>query len=482
MRARRLTKCIAVMALAAMTATACGARVSPEQVAAARGTGVGGSPVATGGSPTGAVGVGEQGAAPAEGSIGVGADGIGASTGGANGSGGSTTQPGAASTQGPVDNGGATDVGLTATTMRVGQIATLSGPVPGLAQGAVFGMQAWAAYQNSLGGLTGRKIIVDVRDDQFDSGQYRSQTEDLIGKDLALVGSFSVVDDAGVEALERNKVVSIQVPLTPRLQQSPMNFSVNPAQRGAPTGPWNLFRAKFPEVVSAAAGLYTDVAAARENYLNNKAAAESVGYKFVYERGYAPTETDFTADIVRMRSAGVKLLWTNSDAKSVARIAKAFQAQNYELDVLAVGGAAYDGTFPPLAGDAGEGVFNIAAQAMYLGEDSPFNPEVKLFLEWLQKVKPGFQANLFAVYGWGAGRLFAKAVESAGPRLTRASLLEALRRIDNWDGYGLFAPVGPASKRPPTCFIIQIVRGGKFERWNSPPPGFNCTDSVFHRR
>src|SRR3989442_4212936 len=49
-------------------------------------------------------------------------------------------------------SGGATDVGVTATTVRLGNISTLSGPVPGLFQGAVIGTQAAVAYQNSLGG------------------------------------------------------------------------------------------------------------------------------------------------------------------------------------------------------------------------------------------------------------------------------------------------------------------------------------------
>jgi hypothetical protein len=111
---------------------------------------------------------------------------------------------------------------------------------------------------------------------------------------------------------------------------------------------------------------------------------------------------------------------------------------------------------------------------MYLGEDSAYNPEVKLFLTWLNKVKPGYQPDLFAAYGWGSGRLFAKAATDAGPKLTRAGLLAAMRNIDQWNGFGMFPPAGPASKRPATCFIMEQVRDGKFFRWNSPPPGFLC--------
>ena len=43
----------------------------------------------------------------------------------------------------------------------------------------------------------------------------------------------------------------------------------------------------------------------------------------------------------------------------------------------------------------------------------------------------------------------------------------------------MFPPVGPASKRPALCYIIEAVHNGKFERWNSPPPGFNCQNTVW---
>jgi ABC-type branched-subunit amino acid transport system substrate-binding protein len=380
------------------------------------------------------------------------------------------------------DNGGATDIGITGTELRVGTIATLSGPVPGLFAGAVTGTQAWAAYQNSLGGIHGRKIKVDVRDDQFDTGQNRAQTIDAIGKDFALVGSFSLYDDAAVHEIERGNVTDIQIPLTTGLQQSPNNFAINPVRRGTPTGPWNLLKQKFPTAVAKVGAVYPDIASAKDSYENNRAAMQALGYTFVYQRAYQATETDFTADVVRMRSARVQFFFTNGDVKTAARLAKAMAAQNLKPAAFVVFGTAYDAQFPALAGAAGEGVLNVGGQAMYLGEDAPFNPEVRLFLEWLHRVKPGYTPDLFAAYGWGSGRLFAKAAQDAGPKLTRARLLAAMRTTDDWNGYGLFPSAGPASKRPATCFILEVVHNGKFERWNSPPPGFNCAGSTFFTR
>jgi ABC-type branched-subunit amino acid transport system substrate-binding protein len=456
----------------------CGARVSDEQLASVSGPGTGAS---------GAVAVQDDGgtgfAAGDVGPSGVESDG---DPSGATSDGDAATQQRGTqetATSAPAGgNGGATDVGVTADSMTIGNVSTLSGPVPGLFSGAVTGTQAFIAYQNSLGGVFGRKLELDVRDDQFDTGQNRAQTTDLTTKAFALIGSFSLYDDAGLPAIEQSGIPNIQVPLTQALQESPANFSINPVRRGTPLGPWNFLKSKFPGAVTSVGGLYGDVPAAKDSFLNNKAASESVGYKFIYERGFAPTETDFTADVVRMRQAGVKFFFTNGDVKSVARMAKAMQQQQFKPEVFVVFGPAYDASFIPLAGTAAEGVLNIGTQAMYLGEDAPHIPEVALMNQWLNKVKPGYKPDLFAAYGWGSMRLFVKALQDAGPSAKRADVVAALKKIDNWNGNGMFPPAGPASKRPATCYIFEKVVGGKFERWESPPPGFRCNDGPFYFR
>src|SRR5215469_14567938 len=43
--------------------------------------------------------------------------------------------------------------GVTPTTITIGQIATITGPVPGLFQGAYDGLAAWAAWINANGGI-----------------------------------------------------------------------------------------------------------------------------------------------------------------------------------------------------------------------------------------------------------------------------------------------------------------------------------------
>src|SRR5580704_6055780 len=64
---------------------------------------------------------------------------------------------------GTAARGGGTQ-GLTSSTITLGHIADISGPVPGLMQGTSFGIDAWAAYVNSTGGIDGRKVVIDDKD------------------------------------------------------------------------------------------------------------------------------------------------------------------------------------------------------------------------------------------------------------------------------------------------------------------------------
>jgi ABC-type branched-subunit amino acid transport system substrate-binding protein len=466
-------KTVVVGVLVAGMASACGARVSDEQRAAAVGPGsASGNPSGSGASPAGAAGNDDAGG----GETSSGGSGPAAVEGGGGGATATTAPQGG--------NGGATDVGVTGDTITLGLVTTLSGPVPGLFQGASIGAQAFTAYINNQGGVFGRKLKLVVRDDQFDSGQNRAQTQDLSKSSLGFLGSFSVYDDAGIGDIERSGIPDVGYGLTDVRRNSSVNFSPQPAKSGTfRTGPFLYYQKKFPDAVKNVGTIYGDVPASKAAALDAMAAAESVGWKFSYSRGYQPTETDFTADVVRMRQSGVKSFWTTSaDAKTMARIVKAMDQQDFKPEFIAFGASGYDPAFLALAGGASEGVYIDHQLALYQGGDAGSIPEVALFNQWLQKVKPGYTPDLFAAFAWASGRLLQQALQAAGPQLTRKSLLAALQKIDQFDSNGLLAPSGPASKRQATCDMFMRVEGAKFVRVDPPGKGYVCAGSIFTKR
>ncbi len=217
-------RCAALLVALALVASGCGARLTEQQVTA----------VKAGQATNGSSGFPTDDTTPDDGGTATDDTTPGSSggTGGGSSGGGSTRTTLAGS--GPVaagvnphvapagGNGGATDVGVTATSITLGNVATLTGPVPGLFAGATVGAQAVVAYENSLGGLWGRKFKLDARDDQFDSGQHRSQTGDLITKSLAMLGTVLALRrrrrraDEGGEHSRRRPFARLRTPEDPQ--------------------------------------------------------------------------------------------------------------------------------------------------------------------------------------------------------------------------------------------------------------------------
>jgi ABC-type branched-subunit amino acid transport system substrate-binding protein len=466
-----LVKVVVLVALA-LLAAACGARVSDEQVRSAGG-GDTGVAAGHGTGQSQATGSGDAELAPGETPSGGGTTDTTTAAGGTAGSEAAAPAPAGG-------NGGATDVGVTADQILLGNVSTLSGPVPGLFAGAVYGAQAVVAYQNAKGGMFGRTFKLETRDDQFDTGQNRAQTIELIPKVFAFLGSFSLFDDVAVPQIKESGIPDLVVPLSQSRVDLPNNFAVAPTDlRGGPTGPFLWFKERFPQAVTAMGTVWGDVPSAKASHVRFKAAAESVGWKYVYDRGYQATETDFTADVVRMRQAGVKGVYLiATDDKTTGRLLKAMAQQGFKPEFVT---ANYMPTLPELAGSAADDVYSHSPFSLFAGEDSASTPEVKLFNDWYQKIRPGAKPDLFALYSWVQGRLLFDAMERVGPKLTRSSLMAELRKIDDYDGNGTIGPAGPGTKRPGICYVIGQLKAGKYQRIDPLGKGFRCDGTYFRR-
>jgi ABC-type branched-subunit amino acid transport system substrate-binding protein len=465
----------------ALVAVACGTRVSDQQAAdearedarraglAARSAVVGGEG-ASGGEDVAGVDGGpaagptpEGTAAPGGGGTGTGSGGTATGPGGAGGAGGSG---GPTATLPPGGNGGATDVGVTASEIKVGWVGTLTGPVPGLFRGALIGTQAFTAYQNSQGGLFGRRIRVVPADDALDSGKNRAGHLQLKDQVFAFVGSFSVVDDGGISVLRDCGCPDIGAALTRAHAALPNTFSPQPQRPGWRTGGLNYFKQHYPkDVIEHVAQFVAAVQSAREIAADQRRVMEALGYKIVYSREVQPNETNYTGDVIQMRNRGVRMITFQGEVGQMARLANAMYQQNFKVDLPNWGNAIYDSNVFKIAPkQALEGSMLDQVYALFLGEDAGRIPEVALFNQWMRRIDPNQPLDLFAMYGWISARLFVEAAQKVGPQLTRAKLLDTLRGMGSWDANGMIAPVNIGQKRPSDCGMLFTIRDGKFVR------------------
>lgn len=434
---------------------------------ASQGSGTdGGTTGGTGGASTSTTGQpGAQGTTGSAGSTG--------SSGSTTGAGGSAG--GAAATPPPGGNGGATDTGVTPTTLTVGTVADQSGPRPGLFNGTVAGVRAYFAYVNRQGGVFGRRLQTAVGDSGTACNQTADAHKQLVGKVFAFVGSFGVYDNCAAPFFAANPTVAdVSYAISSERGAVKNNFSVQMQSGGAQAGPALVFKQKYPGIEKHLGALIADVAASRSQWALMKHMYQKEGFSVVYEQFVSPTEVDYTRYIVGMRQAGVDMVVLTNDISGEVKFVNAAQAQSFTPHVITTRAVFYDPAFKDLVSGNPTNVFSELGSALYFNADERSNPGVALYQDWMKKTAPDQAQDSFSVFGWCQAKLFVDALRKAGPKATRASLLSALRSIHSVEDGGLLPSGDPALKKPTPCFVIAHWESGTWRRWNSPARGFDC--------
>jgi ABC-type branched-subunit amino acid transport system substrate-binding protein len=469
MRWPSIARSVVVFVTAALLTSACGARLNDEQSAAMQRSGSRQQTGTTGGS-------GVQAAA-----AGAAVSGAPVPGGGASAAAGATQDVGAfaagstdATASTCVPTPGSTEPGVTDTEIKVGNVSTIGGPVPGLAQTLVNGAQAYFAYRNQLfGGVCGRKITVIGADDRLDAGVNRSETEKLMPSVLAFAGSFSAVDDGGASVLAGTNIPDVSLSIGTQRVALPNNFSPNPFDPNvASNGQQGAFR-HFKEAYGVSKGgvVWPAQATARikgQNFLNDMRAA-GIGSATGYE--VALTETNYVGVATKMRNEGVDVVVTALEINGLSRLAQAFEQIGYTPKVAYYGAQAYGGQFAKIAGSAANGT--LLAMSFDIAENTA-SPAVATMVQWYRTVNPGADLDTLAIEGWIAGAMFVKALELAGPAPTRDKVLAALGSFTAFDADGLIAPIDAAGKQPPACFLIVTLQAGTWKRVEPATSGFIC--------
>ena len=369
--------------------------------------------------------------------------------------------------------------GLTPTQVTVGNVSTETG---GIFTGSIVGTEAYAAYVNSQGGVNGRKLVVDAKDDQFTGASNKQQVQAAVDSDFALVGSFSLEDSFGETVLAQNpQVPNVSTMLDPTLTRLPNSFSANPTGFGWPTGPLDYFKTKYPTQVQHTGVLSSVFPSAVASWKLEQPVLQQAGYKIVYYSGVPLTQTDFTQNVINMKSAGVQMIYIDQLPENYAgALLKALDQQNFH-PVLVIGTASYSEALVPAAGGpaAVNGANLEMPNALFLGEDSAQIPAVGTFLQWVQKVSPGFKADYYTLAGWANTQLFVQALRAAGKNPTQGSVQAQLRKVTAFNASNLLATTNPADRKQATCYLIAKVVNGQFVRSDDPPvsgptAGYRC--------
>lgn len=279
---------------------------------------------------------------------------------------------------------------------------------------AVFGRQMKDGAElavadiNSAGGVLGKKLKLEIGDDQCDPKQARSVAEKIGAAKIPFVAGHYCSSSSipASEAYEESNVLQI----TPA--------STNPlfTERGM----WNTFRVcGRDDQQGAVAGQYLAKNYANKNIAilhdkttygaglasETKKALNKAGVKEKIYEAYTKGDKDFNALVSRMKAANIDVVYVGGYHQEAGLILRQMRNQGMKT-VLMAGDALADKEFAAITGATGAGTL------MTFGPDPRKRASAKAIVEKF-KAK-GIDPEGYTLYSYAAFQIWSQAVKKAG--------------------------------------------------------------------
>ncbi|MFC6343008.1 ABC transporter substrate-binding protein, partial [Nocardioides hankookensis] len=356
--------------------------------------------------------------------------------------------------------------GITDKTITLANVADISGPVPGIFESAQQATRAYAAYFNSTNDICGRKLDVELLDSRADAGADQQAYTKACDDAFAAVGSMGAFDSGGAGAAQSCALPDIRsTTTTPERRDCTTCFAAQSVDPGLvnPAMP-KYFLQKDKDATQHAAVLYINAGAAAVNAQSFRNAYTRAGWKVDYFQGIDVSEFNYAPYVQQLKDKGIKLVTYTGPYQNTVKLLEAMQQQGYKPDAFVQDSTIYDANFVEQAGSNGNGVYAWSSTKMF---DDYSVKEMQLYRAWLDQVKPGAVPNYFGLYAWSAARLFVEQATQLGGKLTRASLVAALKGVKDWTGNGLHVPQQVGAKTTANCGSVLQLNDGKWKQVSS---------------
>ncbi|HZN14658.1 MAG TPA: ABC transporter substrate-binding protein [Acidimicrobiales bacterium] len=376
----------------------------------------------------------------------------------------------------------ASDVGITPTEIRVGNVSGLTGVITNSFNQGPEAVQALFDDVNAHGGICGRKLKLVVQDDGEDAARNEANHRDLATKVFTFVGSTSNADNAGVQAMVERNVPDIGFAINENRGQSKVFWSAAGSTLYKQNGKYTAYNTvenglkannAFPKRIAALAysiPISSD-AAKQFAYRYQQAGAEICYTDYGIQPG---ASYSLDSQVLQMKRNNCDGVFTTMDVSGNTKLLQAEQRQNFH-PLTMVTFASYTPDQIAVAGEAAAQGLQITINWIPFNEP---NPIMQIYLDQLKTYQPGKRPSSFGVLAWAAGQMFVQGLIAAGRNPTRATLVKFFESLENYDTGGILTPVTPRTRRPVGPCIVQVeAKGGEFVRkW--PSSGFYCTSKL----
>jgi branched-chain amino acid transport system substrate-binding protein len=352
-------------------------------------------------------------------------------------------------------------------TVKIGVIQPLSGPVAASGNYIRMGAEIARDWINAKGGVLSRRIELVIEDNKSDPKEAASAAEKLIVRDKvpAIMGAWgSSMTLAAMPKLEEYGVpmvveTSSAASITKR--GNPWIFRISPPSEMEALGleqyvdKLGVKRADFLAVNTdwgrGAIGAFGDML--------KKKGAQVGAAEFMDQAA-----TDMSAQLTKIKGTGGDTLFLTTAVEQITLVLKQAQEQRLARKVVTTGGSSSPTQLIKQAGAAAEGTYHIVFFMPWFPEAMPDGKLAKAFVdEWAKRGHP-FEGLTEGFRGHDGIATIAEAIKIAGRDEAKA-IREALWKVSitGVNGPIKFDKDGPAGKESgqskPSIFVVQIKNG-----------------------
>ncbi len=415
----------------------------------------------------------------------------------------STSAPSTASTSAaaaPTGTVPASDVGITASTIKIAMIADVNNPlVPGLFKNSVAAVKAWAGEVNAAGGLDGRQVQVDFCDSGLNPNSTTACVIKACQNDFALVGTSAnaLVDLADIDGCKNAAGKAVGIANLAAFAFVPAVCDQYTYGIGAvgsycktakePTPTYNVPVGDTRYLVAHNPGLHgiwlydTDDPTFKLTQVPLFQAESNLGIKkdgqgFYPVSGAVP-QSAYTPFVQQIKSSGSTFVYSDVTSQSMVLLRKEAQLQGVNsVKVWMCNSGCYDPSFAQLGGSAVNGTYANLLELPYLS-DQKANPSLDKLITDLGG-PANFNNNAFNSYIMAL--LFQDAVQkvvASGKTLDRAALFNVLNTDEHaFTANGTIGATDISNHVGSNCSVLVQLQNGVWNRVNPTTPGtFDCS-------
>jgi branched-chain amino acid transport system substrate-binding protein len=353
--------------------------------------------------------------------------------------------------------------GVTDTEIVIGTVTDLSGVTA--VQGVNNSNSVRLAFDeaNDKGGVNGRKIRYIVEDSQYQVPRAVQGINKLLNSDnifLAMVNGGTPMNNAMMPMMFEKGVPNV-LPLTAARS---MFEPYNKLKWGQFASYYDQMRAGVKYFVEqkgkkAVCAMYQDTDFGKDVLAGVVAQLDAEKMKLVAETAHKPTDTDFTANLSKLRDAKCDLITMGTIVRDSTLIIATARKMGWNVDLLGQV-ASYDTAVAEAPGNVADGFYSMTP-AIYAYPDDP-RPAVQDFAK-RYKAKFGIEPNFLGETGYTSAQIVLEALQRAGQNLTVDTFTTAMESIHDFhDIFGNTFSFGPNQHHGSTSAFLAVVHNGRW--------------------